>query len=72
MNTLDKGWYEKVIDLSAEEKKAFERIIGYASDLFSITSTGRENKTSVRFRAMVKRESKENPGCRIIQLEREL
>lgn len=72
LNTLDKGWYEKVIEFSEEEIKEFDRVIRYSSNLFSIQSTGRENKTVVRLRAVVERESKKGWRCRMIQLEREL
>ena len=33
-NTLDKGWYKQVIDLSANEEKKFDRLIRYSSHLF--------------------------------------
>ncbi|MFO7885015.1 MAG: type II secretion system protein GspK [Desulfobacteraceae bacterium] len=70
-NTLEKGWYEQVLDLSEKEKKAFERIIRYSSRFFTARSTALVDKTRVSFRAVIKREKHSDTQkmiCRLITL----
>jgi len=74
VNSLDKGWYKKVIELSEKEQKKFERVISYSSNLFKVESTGVENKSKIKLAAWVQRERQKESGtwiCRIIQMERE-
>ena len=75
VNSLDNGWYEKVItDLSQKEKNQFKRTIKYSSDIFKVESTAKKNDASVTFIAFLKREKyKESQKwmCRTIQIERE-
>ena len=74
VNSLDKGWYKKVIELSEKEQKKFERVISYSSNLFKVESTGVENSSKIKLAAWVQRERQKESGtwiCRIIQMERE-
>ncbi len=74
VNSLDKGWYKKVIALSEEEQKKFERVITYSSNIFKVESTGVENSSKIKLAAWVQRERQKESGtwiCRIIQMERE-
>jgi len=74
VNSLDKGWYKKVIALSEKEQKKFERVISYSSNLFKVESTGVENSSKIKLAAWVQRERQKESGswiCRIIQMERE-
>lgn len=73
LNSLEKGWYKNVIDLSKEEQEGFERLICYSSDIFKVESTGSENSSKVKMNAWIKREKNRENGeiyCRIIQIER--
>ncbi len=73
VNSLDKGWYKKVIDLSKKEQKKFERVISYSSNIFKVECTGRENSAVIKLTARIKREKHKESGkwmCRIIQMER--
>lgn len=73
VNTLDKGWYKKVIDLPEKEKERFERIIRHSSDIFKITCAAEKNDAKVKFVAYLRREKHITSGkwtCRIIQMER--
>jgi general secretion pathway protein K len=74
INLLDNGWYKKVIDLSKEEQKKFERVISYSSNIFKVVSTGVEKKSKVKLTVWIKREQQARSGkwiCQIIQMERE-
>ena len=74
VNSLDKGWYKKVIALSEKEQKKFEHVITYSSNLFKVESTGVENSSKIKLAAWVQRERQKESGtwvCRIIQMERE-
>ncbi len=74
VNSLDKGWYKKVIALSEKEKKKFERVITYSSNIFKVESTGVENSSKIKLAAWIQRERQKESGtwiCRIIQMERE-
>ncbi|MCA1794048.1 MAG: general secretion pathway protein GspK [Desulfotignum sp.] len=73
VNPLDKGWYNRVIDLSATEKESFDRMIRYDSNIFKAISTGRLNQAEVTISAYIKRQQQEKTNqwiCRIIQMER--
>ncbi|MEN8212074.1 MAG: type II secretion system protein GspK [Thermodesulfobacteriota bacterium] len=74
VNSLDKGWYKKVIALSEEEQKKFERVISYSSNIFKIEAEGVENSSKIKLCCWVQRERQKESGtwiCRIIQMERE-
>ncbi len=73
INSLDKGWYKKVIDLSMEEQEKFEHVISYSSNIFKVECTGKENSATIKFTAWIKREKHRESGkwmCRVIQMER--
>jgi general secretion pathway protein K len=71
-NLLDKGWYERVIDLSEEEKKTFDSLIRYDSNLFKAQCLAMVNQTSIKISAYILREKTTNHwGCRILQLTEE-
>jgi general secretion pathway protein K len=73
MNPLDKGWYARVIGLSAKEKERFDRMIRYDSNLFKASATVRLNQTRIGLSAFIRRERLEKSNrwiCRIIQMER--
>ncbi|MBU0969920.1 MAG: general secretion pathway protein GspK, partial [Proteobacteria bacterium] len=73
-NLLDKGWYERVIEFSEKEKKTFDRMIRYASNLFKAESTATVNDTRVVVSAYIMREQNKKTnqwGCRILQLTRD-
>ncbi len=73
VNLLDKGWYNRVIGLSATEKEVFDRMIRYDSNIFKAISTGRLNRAEVTVSAYIKRQRQEKTNqwiCRIIQMER--
>ncbi len=74
---LDKGWYEKVIELTEKEKHTFNSLIRYDSDLFradtSVLINGGSG-VSINLSAIIKREQDTLTGkweCRIIQLIRD-
>ncbi len=72
-NSLDKGWYKRVIDLSDTELVEFERTIDYASSFFRVDAVATENKVKVKMVAFLKREQEKETGswtCRIIRMER--
>ena len=74
INSLDNGWYKKVVDLSEKEQKQFENIICYSSNIFKVECTGAVNSSKVKLVAWIKREKpKESEKwiCKIIQIERE-
>ncbi|MDZ7664899.1 MAG: type II secretion system protein GspK [Desulfotignum sp.] len=73
LNPLDKGWYRRVIGLSANEREKFERMIRYDSHIFRVTALVRLNRAQVGLTAYVLREQQEKSRqwiCRIIQMER--
>ena len=73
VNLLDKGWYNRVIDLPLSEKQFFDRMVRYDSNLFRANVTVRFNRAMVNLSAVIKRERLEKSGrwtCRILQLER--
>jgi hypothetical protein len=47
LNPLDKGWYRRVIGLSAKEQENFERMIRYDSQIFRVTATVRLNRAHI-------------------------
>ncbi len=72
-HTLESGWFEDVIALSDDEKKAFENMITYSSNVFTAECTAEKNGRQVTLRAVIKREKKDLTGkwsCRILQMER--
>ncbi len=74
VNSLDKGWYKKVIDLSQKEQKNFERIISYSSNIFKVECIGKENNSKVKLACWMERKKQKESGkwiCKIIQMERE-
>jgi len=73
LNPLDKGWYRRVIGLSAKEQENFERMIRYDSQIFRVTATVRLNRAHTALAAYLLREQQEKSRqwiCRIIQMER--
>jgi general secretion pathway protein K len=72
-HTLESGWFEDVIALSDDEKKAFENMITYSSNVFTVECTAKKNGRHVTLRAVIKREKQDLTGkwsCRILQMER--
>ncbi|MGD9823346.1 general secretion pathway protein GspK [Desulfobacter sp.] len=72
-HTLGTGWFEEVIALRDDEKKAFEKMITYSSSVFSANCTAEKNGCQVTLHAVIKREKQERTGkwfCRILQMER--
>ena len=70
---LESGWFEDVIALGAEEKKAFEKVITYSSRIFSVDCTAKKNGCQMTLHAVIKREKQDMTGtwsCRILQMER--
>ena len=73
IHTLESGWFEDVIALSDDEKKAFEKVITYSSSVFRADCTAKKNGYQVTLRAVMKREKQDMTGkwsCRILQMER--
>ncbi|MBP8828142.1 MAG: general secretion pathway protein GspK [Desulfobacter sp.] len=73
IHTLESGWFEDVIALSDNEKKAFEKVITYSSSVFRADCTAKKNGYQVTLRAVIKREKQDMTGkwsCRILQMER--
>ncbi|WP_287125739.1 general secretion pathway protein GspK [Desulfobacter sp.] len=73
IHTLESGWFEDVIALSDNEKKAFEKVITYSSSVFRADCTAKKNGYQVTLRAVMKREKQDMTGkwsCRILQMER--
>lgn len=73
IHTLESGWFEDVIALSDDEKKAFEKVITYSSSVFRADCTAKKNGYQVTLRAVIKREKQDMTGkwsCRILQMER--
>lgn len=72
-HTLEAGWFEDVIALSDDEKRAFEKVIAYSSTIFTAECTARKNGCPVTLRAVIKRGKQDLTGkwsCRILQMER--
>ncbi|MCP4115267.1 MAG: general secretion pathway protein GspK [Desulfobacteraceae bacterium] len=55
VNTLDKGWYKTVIDLSEKEKKRFDRLIRYSSHIFKAECSATVGKTEKTIIACINR-----------------
>ncbi|WP_289023591.1 general secretion pathway protein GspK [Desulfobacter postgatei] len=73
IHTLESGWFEDVIALNDNEKKAFEKLITYSSSVFRADCTAKKNGYQVALRAVIKREKQDMTGkwsCRILQMER--
>jgi general secretion pathway protein K len=73
VNSLDTGWYHRVIGLSPGEKEKLARMIRYDSNIFMATATVVLNRTQIRLSAYIRREQQEQTRqwiCRIIQMER--
>ncbi|MFH1154601.1 MAG: type II secretion system protein GspK [Pseudomonadota bacterium] len=74
VNTLDKGWYEQVIELSDKEKLDFGNIIRYSSDYFRVRASVRRGTVEQTLLAYIKREKDKETGrwyCRLLRLSRE-
>ncbi|MCP3940079.1 MAG: general secretion pathway protein GspK [Desulfobacteraceae bacterium] len=74
INLLSKGWYERVIKLSEKQKKTFDSMIRYDSNLFKVKCTAQKRDTKVIVSAFLKRERDKETNqwmCRIIQLLKE-
>jgi general secretion pathway protein K len=72
INSLDKGWYSRVISLSETEQQRFDRMIRYDSNLFKATATVRLNRAHVHMSAYIQRERQAQTNqwiCRIRQME---
>jgi general secretion pathway protein K len=73
VNSLDKGWFSRVIGLSPKERETFDRMIRYNSHMFKVTATVQLNRTRIRLSAYIQRERQAKSRrwiCRINQLER--
>ncbi len=73
VNSLDKGWYLRVIELSEKEQKRLDRTIRYSSDTFKVVCIAKKNSSQLKIVAYLKREKQkqsEKWKCRILQLER--
>ena len=71
--TLEPGWYEQVISLDDDEKKAFDALITYSSSIFRVVCSAEKNGRVVTLSVVVKREKQKLTGawsCRILQMER--
>lgn len=71
-NSLGKGWYKDVIELSDKEKKKLERKIIYSSNLFRADCFVKTESYHFGLSAVIKREKHKETGkwiCRILQLE---
>ncbi|MBF0211173.1 MAG: general secretion pathway protein GspK [Desulfamplus sp.] len=71
VNSLDKGWYKKVISLSAKDTQIFERIVRYSSDLFRVDAAAQFNGVDGSLTGFIKREKDAKTGrwgCKIIQI----
>ena len=71
-NLLEPGWFEKVIELSAKEKKVLEGIITYSSHIFRITCRVQWDTSAMELSAVVQRQKHEESGkwtCRVLQME---
>ncbi len=72
-HTLESGWFEDVIALDDKEKKRFEKVITYSSNVFAVDCTAKKNGSQVTLHAVIKREKQDMTGkwfCRILQMER--
>lgn len=73
VNTLDKGWYKTVIDLSDKEEKRFDRLIRYSSHIFKAecsATVGNTEKTIVAYINRKKDKESNRWTCRTIRLLR--
>lgn len=55
VNSLDKGWYERVIELSETEKETFERLVRYSSSIFRVDCEATLGATTRMLHAVVQR-----------------
>lgn len=55
INKLDKGWYKRVVELSKNETKYFERVIRYSSNVFKVEAIAEINNAKVVISAIVER-----------------
>ncbi|MCD4744387.1 MAG: general secretion pathway protein GspK [Desulfobacteraceae bacterium] len=55
INKLDKGWYKRVVELSKNETKYFERVIRYSSNVFKVEAIAEINNAKVVVSAIVER-----------------
>ncbi|MBF0200055.1 MAG: general secretion pathway protein GspK [Desulfamplus sp.] len=70
VNSLDREWYKRVIDLSPKEKRNFDSIIRYETFIFSVEARARIDNTQSVVKAVLRRE-KNSSGkwqCNVIQL----
>ncbi|MBF0411983.1 MAG: general secretion pathway protein GspK [Desulfamplus sp.] len=70
-NSLDSGWYKKVISLSPKDAQKFERIVRYSSDLFRVDASAKFNGVDVDLTGFIKRERMAKSGkwgCTVLQL----
>ena len=73
VNTLDKGWYKTVIDLSEKEKKRFDRLVRYSSHIFKAECSATVGNTEKTIRAYITRKKDKETNrwtCRTIRLLR--
>lgn len=74
VNTLERGWYKKIIGLSQKEEELFNRLIRYSSDIFSATCSATAGKTQKSITACITRVKDKETNrwvCRIIRLSRD-
>ena len=73
VNTLDKGWYKTVIDLSEKEGKKFDRLIRYSTHIFKAecsTTVGKTKKTVIAYINRKKDKETNRWTCETIRLLR--
>lgn len=71
VNSLDKGWYRQVIELTDEEEKGFERLVMYGSTLFRAETIAAVDGYSVSMTGIIRREKNEETGtgfCRLLEV----
>ena len=74
VNSLDKGWYKTVVDLTEKEEKQFERLIRYSSTVFKVECSAAIGTRTSDATAIVLREKDKETNrwiCRIIRLTRD-
>ena len=74
VNSLDKGWYKTVVDLTEKEEKQFERLIRYSSTVFKVECSAEIGTRTSDATAIVLREKDKETNrwiCRIIRLTRD-
>ncbi len=73
VNSLDKGWYKRVIALSKKEQNQLDSSITYTSNVFKVECRAQKNDTKTELVAILKKEKHKASGkwmFRIIQMER--